>query len=391
MGSYKSLPAVGEAATLVESSTKLIAAGAAAGFGNEKAQDLFADAGDAWVEYSERNLIAAPIRASIHRRMGDDEQADLVIRSMSDSVEDLVDDLPVVGHVKGAVHYSLGDEAHGDACMRGASRNLAVCSAATAAGVVTAGPGVLAVAAAAAGAGMSADIVTSGLDSYRHDEWRPAGIIAGVDHSLQSGNPVHAVDTALMVAADVAAGPLGAQDIWAKQKLRSSSSKSCLSDGFGELETDFGKDAPEEESLRCEDTSWEDEFLAAMTPRTSNRLSIAPDSSEREIVLDKAVVHRVFSYSKGIQDDKRPDLKARRRQQASRWIPLSLQCGLGPCKGYDSSDEEHPSDRQTRKQRFQSTLDCASDCGLKFCSDQPVSDCFFGVDSVRTPKIIVDL
>jgi hypothetical protein len=62
----------------------------------------------------------------------------------------LLDSLPVVGHVKGLIHYACNDEEGGDKAMRSATRSAAVLGAATAGAL--AGPAGAIAAGAAAGA-----------------------------------------------------------------------------------------------------------------------------------------------------------------------------------------------------------------------------------------------
>ena len=111
------------------------------------AKALAKDAGNAWVEYSEKNAIVGPIRAAVHAIGGDDEEADRVLRSTGNAIESVVDKVPVVGHVKGVVHYALGETNRGDECMIGASGT----TAAVGAGLVTGGLGAGAVAGVIAG------------------------------------------------------------------------------------------------------------------------------------------------------------------------------------------------------------------------------------------------
>ena len=41
-------------------------------------------------------------------------------------MEGLADGIPVVGHVKGIVHYATGDQTKGDNCMKAASKSTLV-------------------------------------------------------------------------------------------------------------------------------------------------------------------------------------------------------------------------------------------------------------------------
>lgn len=92
------------------------------------------------------------------------------------NLESVADGTPVIGHVKGAVHYALNDTEKGDECMKSASRTTAV----IAAGVATGGSGLVVAAAAGTVAGVAMDGVTTGVDSAVHKEYRPNGIIQAV-------------------------------------------------------------------------------------------------------------------------------------------------------------------------------------------------------------------
>lgn len=96
------------------------------------------------------------------------------------NMENVVDGTPLVGHIKGGVHYALNDNEKGDACMKSASRT----TAAIAAGVATGGAGAVAAGVAAATAGVVTDAVTTGVDSAVHNEYRPNGFIQAVSTSI---------------------------------------------------------------------------------------------------------------------------------------------------------------------------------------------------------------
>ena len=85
-----------------------------------------------------------------------------------------IDCIPIVGHVKGGIHYACGDREGGDKAMKSASRTVGVMGGATI-GFFVGGP----VGAAAGGisGGLALDGLTTGIDSAVHEEYRPSGMV----------------------------------------------------------------------------------------------------------------------------------------------------------------------------------------------------------------------
>ncbi|KAJ7351755.1 hypothetical protein OS493_035697 [Desmophyllum pertusum] len=92
-----------------------------------------------------------------------------------ETASDMLDGLPVVGHVKGLIHYRLGDKEGGDKAMKAASRTVGVIAGGV--GGFLVGGSVGAVAGGIAG-GAAMDGVITGVDSAVHGEYRPCGQIA---------------------------------------------------------------------------------------------------------------------------------------------------------------------------------------------------------------------
>ena len=187
----KFLPVIGEIFTTVESGAKLVGAAAVLPFSTEKASELLEGAGRAWVDYSEQNVIAAPINMGVRTAVGDEEGTEKVKKELEQSFHGFVDGAPVVGHVKGAVHYATGDWEHGDKCMKQASRTAATIAVAVGTGILTGGAGTVAhlavTTAASTAAGVGMDIITTGVDSVVHDEFRPTGVVEGVATAYEKG------------------------------------------------------------------------------------------------------------------------------------------------------------------------------------------------------------
>merc|ERR1711971_979150 len=90
----------------------------------------------------------------------------------------LMDGTPVVGHLKGAIHYAVGDTEGGDQVMRSASRTIGVIGG----GVVgMAGGGPAGMVAGGALGGAAADGIITGIESSIHGEFRPSGQIETVN------------------------------------------------------------------------------------------------------------------------------------------------------------------------------------------------------------------
>ncbi|XP_031552708.1 uncharacterized protein LOC116289905 [Actinia tenebrosa] len=192
MGAVQTIPVVGEIVTVIDSGVKVVAAGSCALVGEimdeqdakNAAKKFVKDAGNSWVEYSERNIIVAPVRATIHGIAGDEKEAVRVVKKMGKSAEQVIDSTPVVGHIKGVGHYIAGDTEHGHDCMKGASRTLAVVGAGALTGGV--GGGVVLGGLAGASSGFAYDGTVSVIESNVKNEDRPYGVIASIDQAIQS-------------------------------------------------------------------------------------------------------------------------------------------------------------------------------------------------------------
>merc|ERR1712172_428371 len=90
----------------------------------------------------------------------------------------LLDGTPVVGHLKGAIHYAVGDTEGGDQVMRSASRTIGVIGGGVV-GIATGGPAGMVAGGALGGA--AADGIITGIESGIHGEFRPSGQIETVN------------------------------------------------------------------------------------------------------------------------------------------------------------------------------------------------------------------
>ena len=96
---------------------------------------------------------------------------------------ELIDATPVVGHIKGGIHYACGDKRGGDASMKKASRATGVIGGAVV-GTLVGGPAGTVAGAIAGGAAM--DEITTGVESAIHGEFRPNGQISDWDKAINS-------------------------------------------------------------------------------------------------------------------------------------------------------------------------------------------------------------
>ncbi|CAI8035286.1 Glutathione amide reductase [Geodia barretti] len=110
--------------------------------------------------------------------MGDTEGARETQLEFVGFLNDSADSIPVVGHVKGGIHYVCGDTEGGDKAMKSSSRTAGVIGGGVV-GFVVGGPPGAAVGGAAGG--LLVDGLTTGIDSAVHEEFRPAGTVAAVN------------------------------------------------------------------------------------------------------------------------------------------------------------------------------------------------------------------
>eukprot|EP00640_Fibrocapsa_japonica_P007175 CAMPEP_0113945448 /NCGR_PEP_ID=MMETSP1339-20121228/45976_1 /TAXON_ID=94617 /ORGANISM="Fibrocapsa japonica" /LENGTH=192 /DNA_ID=CAMNT_0000951033 /DNA_START=36 /DNA_END=614 /DNA_ORIENTATION=- /assembly_acc=CAM_ASM_000762 len=94
------------------------------------------------------------------------------------AMNDLADGTPVVGHIKGGIHYMCGDSSGGEKAMKSATRTTGVVGGSVA-GFVCGGPAGAVGGGIAAGAAM--DGIITGVESKVHQEYRPSGHLAMVN------------------------------------------------------------------------------------------------------------------------------------------------------------------------------------------------------------------
>ena len=98
-------------------------------------------------------------------------------------ISNLANAVPVVGHIKGGIHYICGDDEKGDDAMKASSRTTAVFGGGVG-GFFVGGP-VGAVAGGVA-AGAVVDGATTGIESAIKGEYKPAGTIKCVTDAINA-------------------------------------------------------------------------------------------------------------------------------------------------------------------------------------------------------------
>ena len=157
--------------------------------------------------FSKRCPVISQARSAVEAISGDTEAARKTQLEFVNEVSNFTDAVPGVGHVKGAIHYACGDSEGGDNAMKAASRTT---------GAMAGGVGGFFVGAIAGGIGGAAamDLITTGVDSAVHDEFRPAGLVQqGVDIAENPTDAGKWFDTGFMVVGDGLAGYAGGEAV----------------------------------------------------------------------------------------------------------------------------------------------------------------------------------
>ena len=118
----------------------------------------------------------------------------------------VTDGIPVIGHIKGGIHYAAGDKEGGEQAMKAASRTTGVIGGGVG-GFLVGGP-VGAVAGGVSG-GVAMDGIMTGAESAIEGEYKPNGILKGIDDSINakgSKKAGHIFDTVFIPFGDALAG-----------------------------------------------------------------------------------------------------------------------------------------------------------------------------------------
>jgi len=206
----KFLPVIGEIWTGLESLVLISSSGLAKVCGyDESASKLAKGAGNAWKDYTETNLIAATVNINHKIEIGDEEGADEVAKKLGKAFENVADSTPIVGHIKGIVHYCKGDTEKGNKCMESATRNTAVLGA----GMVTGGAS-LSVgwgAGAGVGTGIVYDGIATGIDKGVNGNEASNRGVFGLKDAANSDDPNQFFGVLMGPVGDAMSGASGNQ------------------------------------------------------------------------------------------------------------------------------------------------------------------------------------
>ena len=172
-------------------------------------------------------------KSAYHWYKGDNEAAKETQKNFVQNMSNLADGIPVVGHVKGGIHYVCGDRESGDNSMKAASRTVGVIGGGAVGGLL--GGPVGAVAGGIAG-GVAVDGATTVIDSHVSGEDRPAGQIAAVQNLAKGDATAGEIfDSCAGIAFD---GILGYTAGEAAVKLRNARNRAHLYRVAGETEVE---------------------------------------------------------------------------------------------------------------------------------------------------------
>lgn len=170
MGNTDSLPVVSQTKSLVQAVTGDTE-------GARKTQQNFLETG----------IIFSQITSLVQSLNGDNEAARNTQIKFCENLEGVCDSLPVVGHIKGGIHYILGQNERGHLAMKSASGSVVLIIAATG-GTIAGGPAGGAAASLAASKGYEVMItaIDTTLNGRREDgRFRYYGSLNAVDNILR--------------------------------------------------------------------------------------------------------------------------------------------------------------------------------------------------------------
>jgi hypothetical protein len=159
-------------------------------------------------DFSKQCPVVSQARSAVHAAQGDNEQALEVQKEFAKGAEAMCDGLPVVGHIKGVVHYAQGDSEHGDRCMMGATRSLAVVAAGVATGGL--GAGVYVAAGAGVSSAVAVDAVYGVMDKNEDGSFKCHGVIDNVSKLTRGEDVIDSVFELVMDVAGNAGGGVAA-------------------------------------------------------------------------------------------------------------------------------------------------------------------------------------
>lgn len=129
--------------------------------------------------FSRQCPIVSQVRSAVEAIGGDAQAARETQLEFVGLLSNVANAVPVVGHVKGAIHYAAGDKEGGHQAMKSSSRSIGVIGGGVG-GFFVGGP-VGAVAGGIAG-GVALDGLTTGVDSLVHQKYKPNGFLQTIDN-----------------------------------------------------------------------------------------------------------------------------------------------------------------------------------------------------------------
>lgn len=187
MGSVDSIPIVSQ----IKSAVQAIAGDTE---GAKKTQENFVD----------QCPVVSQVKSLVQVINHDPEGARNTQKLFAQGMGDMADGIPVVGHIKGAIEYAIGDTEAGDQSMKAASRSTAVIAGAVGGFFVG---GVAGSVAGGVVAGAAMDGIITGFDSAVHHEYRPYGEVAAITNMVHGHHDAGEIfDFAAGIGFDALAG-----------------------------------------------------------------------------------------------------------------------------------------------------------------------------------------
>ena len=123
--------------------------------------------------------VVSQVRSAVEAISGDTQAARDTQLEFVGLLSNVTNAVPVVGHIKGSIHYAVGDKEGGHQAMKASSRSVGVVSGGVG-GFFLGGPVGAVVGGIAGGATM--DSITTGVESLIHDEYKPNGFLRSIDN-----------------------------------------------------------------------------------------------------------------------------------------------------------------------------------------------------------------
>jgi hypothetical protein len=132
--------------------------------------------------FSRRCIVVSQVRSAVHALAGNQEEARAVQTEFIKGLSSFTDGIPIVGHLKGGIHYAVGDKEGGENAMKSASRTTGTILGGIAGGLVGGPAGAIA---GGITGGAVVDGLTTGIDSAVHGEFRPSGYVGKVNQIIE--------------------------------------------------------------------------------------------------------------------------------------------------------------------------------------------------------------